>query len=196
MSSLSVRDRSPSYPWGSPEHVRNPLLPITDLRIESLRWWRNKWRVCFNSAQSMQITTALHSSWGLYQLWKLGLLPWGTAALPLPKVQRTRQMLRPFSVVTLLGNLDLFGRHSLLALPLFRVPRGMSAVLFSKCKLLTQESTRFCFQLVILVVPPEAKSTYRLRTSGVLLCISGNNTRMTPHSTLKSPGLADSEELL
>lgn len=70
-------------------------------------------------------------------------------------------MLRSFSVVTLPGNLHLFGQHPLLALPLFCVLCGVSAaLLIFKVQTLSSGTSRLlCFQLVVLVVPPEAKST-------------------------------------
>lgn len=82
-----------------------------------------------------------------------------------------------------------------LALPLFCVWCEMSAVLLIfKVQTLNPRAYRLLyFHCVILAVPPEAKVLKGWGPLGLWLYISGNNMeRMTPHPTLKPPGLADS----
>ena len=100
-----------------------------------------------------------------------------------------------FSCNSLSGIFYLFIQHSLLVLSLGCMFWHISMALFTvqrvKLFLKSLQASLFLACLSSLVVPPEAISVWRLRTTGKPLCVCGNNMRrMTSHLTLRSPGLA------
>ena len=197
--------RLPWVPRGHLCHVESPLFLVRDLIVESsARCWRKARRCfvlfCFVCFYFHAVCANRKKPPSL--LWPLSNAEPGAASVRNKNSVPTMDTAKVkgndttiFSCNSLSGIFYLFIQHSLLVLSLGCMFWHISMALFTvqrvKLFLKSLQASLFLACLSSLVVPPEAISVWRLRTTGKPLCVCGNNMRrMTSHLTLRSPGLA------